>query len=192
LRGDGFNGGGSNGDGNGAGRTLLLAHDPDVCEKIAPGLAAHGFHLCVTHSAADALKAATVHRPAFAVIELRLPDGSGLRLLPALLRLDCTTRIVVLTGYPSIETAVEAIKLGAVHYLVKPARAERVVAALFRGDGNPDVAVLERPMSVKRAAWEYVHHVLHEHNGNISAAARALSIDRRTLQRQLRKRPVSA
>ena len=192
MRGDGFNGNGSNGNGHDASRVLLLVQEPDVCEKIAPGLAAHGFQLCVTHCAGNALAAAAVHHPAYAIVALRLPDDSGLRLIPALLDLDPATRIVMLTAYPSIETAVEAIKLGAVHYLVKPARVDRLVAALFREGGNPDVPLRERPMSVKRAAWEYVHHVLREHNGNISAAARALAIDRRTLQRKLRKRPVAA
>ena len=178
-------------DGAGAGRRLLLVHGPRVCDQVGPGLAAHGFVVRVAHTAADALRVAAVEPPPFAVIALRLPDESGLRLIPALRVVDHAMRIVMLTGYPSIETAVEAIKLGAVHYLVRPARPERIVAALFRSDGDPDVAVRERPMSVKRIAWEYVHHVLHENDGNVSATARALAIDRRTLQRKLRKHPVS-
>ena len=174
-----------------AGRPLLLVHDRDVCDKIGPGLARYGFKVRVAHTAADALKSAALDPPLFSVIALRLPDESGLRLITALRALHDATRIVVLTGYPSIETAVEAIKLGAVHYLVKPVRPERILAALLRDGGDPDIPVRERPMSVKRIAWEYVHHVLQENNGNVSAAARSLAIDRRTLQRMLRKRPVS-
>jgi two-component system, response regulator RegA len=164
-----------------------------VCDdKVGRGLAAHGFTVRVAYTAADALKLAAVDVPPFAVIALRLPDDSGLRLIPALRVIDRAMRIVMLTRYPSIETAVEAIKLGAVHYLVKPTRAERIVAALFAEEGDANAVVLERPMSAKRVAWEYVHHVLQENDGNISATARALSIDRRTLQRKLRKYPVAS
>jgi two-component system response regulator RegA len=177
--------------GTGTGRPLLLVDEPDVCHRLRPGLVAQGFDVHVAHSAADALRSAVLVPPPFAVVALRLADDSGLRLIPALRMVDRTMRIVVLTGYPSIETAVEAIKLGAVHYLVKPARPERIAAALYRMAGDPDTPVRARPMSVKRIAWEYVHHVLQENGGNISATARALAIDRRTLQRKLRKRPVA-
>jgi two-component system response regulator RegA len=177
--------------GIGAGRTLLLVDDPDVCHRLRSGLANQGFTVRVAHSAADALALATLAPPAYAVVALRLVDDSGLRLIPSLRALDPTMRIVMVTSYPSIETAVAAIKLGAVHYLVKPARPERIAAALFRDAGDVDAVLPLRPMSVKRIAWEYVHHVLQENGGNISAAARALSIDRRTLQRKLRKRPVA-
>lgn len=178
--------------GEDAGRRLLLVHDRDVCDKIGPGLARHGFKVRVAHTAADALKSAALDRPSYSVIALRLPDQSGLRLIPALHAVYDAMRIVVLTAYPSIETAVAAIKLGAVHYLVKPARPERILAELLGEGGNADIAVPERSMSVKRVAWEYMHHVLQQNNGNVSAAARALAIDRRTLQRKLRKRPVAA
>ena len=191
MRGDGFTNG-VDSYGNEAARPLLLVHEPDVCDTVGPGLARHGFRVRVAHTAAAGLACATLDPPLFSVIALRLPDGSGLPLIPALRARRETMRIVVLTAYPSIETAVEAIKLGAIHYLVKPARPERILAALFREGGDADVAVRERPMSAKRVAWEYVHHVLQENNGNISAAARALAIDRRTLQRKLRKRPVAA
>lgn len=192
MRSGAYGGGDADGSCPGAGRSLLLVHEPDVCEKLAPGLAARGFAVRVAHTAAGALQVAAVVAPPFAVIALRLPDASGLRLIPALRALDSAIRIVMVTAYPSIETAVEAIKLGAVHYLVKPARPERILAALFREAGDVDAAVRDRTMSVKRIAWEYVQHVLQEHDGNISAAARALAIDRRTLQRKLRKRPVAA
>jgi CheY-like chemotaxis protein len=99
-------------------------------------------------------------------------------------------RIVILTGYPSIRTAVEAIKLGATDYLAKPANVDEVVSALQRNRGNDGVPIGKKPMSVHRAEWEYISLVLHENDGNISASARALSMDRRTLP-QAAKRPLA-
>jgi two-component system, response regulator RegA len=96
----------------------------------------------------------------------------------------------MLTGYASIATAVEAIKLGAVHYLTKPANADEIVGALQRAEGDISVAPSEQPLSVRRLEWEHLQKVLMEHNGNISAAARAMKMHRRTLQRKLAKRPV--
>jgi len=124
------------------------------------------------------------------VVDLSLPDASGLALIPALRGLDAGVRIVVLTGYASVATAVEAIKLGAVHYLAKPADADDVVASLGRIEGDPKVEVARRPPSVNRLAWEHIQRVLAEHGGNLSATARALGMHRRTLQRKLGKRPV--
>jgi two-component system response regulator RegA len=121
-----------------------------------------------------------------------LSHGAGLHLVRALLAIDPAMRVVVFTGYPSIETAVEAIKLGAVHYLVKPASADQLIAALHRDQGDPGVPLGDKPLSMHRLAWEYISHVLHENNGNISATARVLAIHRRTLQRKLRKHPIAA
>ena len=173
------------------GRSLLLVHEPRVCEKLAPGLAARGFELRIAHTAIQALVFAAQRPPQYAAVALKLPDQSGLRLISGMHALDRTTRIVVVTAYPSIETAVEAIKLGAVHYLTNPVSAERIAKAILQDGGNADIATRDRPMSMHRVAWEYIHQVLHENHGNISATARALSIDRRTLQRKLRKRPVA-
>ena len=179
-------------NGNGGARSLLLVHDQDVCDALMPALEARGFTVHVASTATRALVLASREPPRFAVVALRLPDSSGLRLIAALLEQDATTRIVVLTAYPSIETAVEAIKLGAVHYLVRPVSADRVITALLRNGGDPDAPLHERPMSVHRVEWEYISHVLQENNGNISATARALSIHRRTLQRKLRKHPAAS
>ena len=185
-------GNGANGNGNGSARSLLLVHEPSVCDALVPALAARGFTVQFANTAASALTVASREPPRYAVVALRLPDVSGLRLIAALLERDATTRIVVLTAYPSIETAVEAIKLGAVHYLVRPVNADRVVAALLRNGGDADAPLHDRPMSVHRFEWEYISHVLQENNGNISATARALSIHRRTLQRKLRKHPAAS
>ena len=179
------------GKGNGSGRSLLLVHHQSVCDALVPALTARGFTVQVASTARSGLTVASRKAPRYAVVGLRLPDVSGLRLIGGLLAQDPTTRIIVLTAYPSIETAVEAIKLGAVHYLATPVHVDRLVAALFRDGGDPDVQLHEHPMSVHRVEWEYISHVLQENNGNISATARALSIHRRTLQRKLRKHPTA-
>jgi two-component system, response regulator RegA len=168
---------------------LLVDEDIALCEVLARALTAHGFQVRVAHTAKQASRLVDDDSPRYAVIALKLPDASGLKLVSALLALDPHMRIVVLTGYPSIRTAVEAIKLGATDYLAKPANADEVVSALHRDRGNDSVPLGRKQMSVHRAEWEYISHVLRENNGNISASARALSMDRRTLQRKLRKRP---
>jgi two-component system response regulator RegA len=96
----------------------------------------------------------------------------------------------MLTGFASIATAVEAIKLGATHYLTKPADADEIVTALHKAEGDESVEIKEKPLSVKRLEWEHLQKILVEHDNNISAAARALGMHRRTLQRKLEKKPV--
>ena len=168
---------------------LLVDEDIALCEVLARTLTVRGFEVRVAHTAEQAARLVDDDPPQCAVIALKLPDASGLKLVSALLAHDPRMRVVVLTGYPSIRTAVEAIKLGATDYLAKPAKVEEVISALHRDQGNDSVPLGKKPMSVHRAEWEYISHVLRENNGNISASARALSMDRRTLQRKLRKRP---
>jgi two-component system response regulator RegA len=96
----------------------------------------------------------------------------------------------MLTGFASIATAVEAIKLGAIHYLTKPANADEIINALNKNEGDSSISISENPLSIKRLEWEHLQKVLMENEGNISAAARALNMHRRTLQRKLDKRPV--
>ena len=176
---------------NAGSRPSLLLVDEDIalCEVLSRSLAVHGFEVRVAHTAKQASQLVDDDPPRCAVIALKLPDASGLKLLSALLELNPHMRIVILTGYPSIRTAVEAIKLGATDYLAKPANVDEVVSALQRNRGNDGVPVGKKPMSIHRAQWEYISLVLHENDGNISASARALSMDRRTLQRKLHKRP---
>jgi two-component system response regulator RegA len=129
--------------------------------------------------------------PAYAVVDLKLgAGGSGLECVKLLSARDASMRIVVLTGFASIATAVEAIKRGACNYLCKPADADDVLAALLSEHADLDTLVPENPMSVDRLQWEHIQRVLTEHEGNISATARALGLHRRTLQRKLQKRPV--
>ncbi len=171
-------------------RLLLVDDDEVFCQVLERALIKRGFEVSVALNLNEGLRLAEKLTPEYAVIDLRIGHDSGLALVKALKALDANTRIVILTGYASIATAVEAIKLGATHYLTKPADADEVVAALHKEDGDPNVAIKERPLSVKRLEWEYLQKVLMEHGGNISAAARALGMHRRTLQRKLDKRPV--
>ena len=169
-------------------RLLLVDDDQAFCAAMARALARRGVEVTVAHDAAAAEAAADGHDAA--LVDLRLGAESGLHVVAALRARHPRMRIVVLTGYASIATAVEAIKLGAVQYLTKPAEPDEVLRAFARTEPDPDVPPPARPMSVRRLEREHIERVLAEHGGNISAAARALGMHRRTLQRKLRKRPV--
>lgn len=171
-------------------RILVVDDDPVFAEALALALSRRGHAVTRAHDA-DAALAADGDFDA-AVLDLRLASDSGLRLIAPLKTARPELRILLLTGYASIATAVEAIKLGAVHYLAKPAGVEEILAALGREDGDAAVAPAEEPMSVDRLEWEHIQKVLAEHDGNLSATARALKMHRRTLQRKLAKRPVKA
>lgn len=170
--------------------TLLVVDDDDVFRGVlSRAMARRGFAVTEAATAADAI---AVRENAFdaAVVDLKLPDASGLAVVSALRAASAASRIVVLTGYASIATAVEAMKLGATHYLLKPATPDEIVQALQRDAGDPGAPVPAEPPSVARLEWEHIQKVLAEHDGNISATARALKMHRRTLQRKLAKRPV--
>lgn len=177
-------------NGSDAPNLLLVDDDEILSETLARALVQRGFDVRTARSVAEASRLAHEIPPEFAVVDLKLPDGSGLKLVATFIGLDPHTRIVVLTGYGSIATAVEAIKLGATYYLTKPVNADDIVAAFDRAAGNAEVATAHKPMSVDRMEWEHIDRVLQLHRGNISATARALSMHRRTLQRKLAKRPV--
>ena len=173
-------------------RPSLLLVDDDVtfCSVLSKALEKRGFRVSLAHSVAAALGDIQGRPPEYAVIDLKMPGESGLLLVSKLKALDGQTKIVVLTGYASVATAVEAIKLGATYYLSKPADADDIVAAFHRESGDHSAPVSGKPLSVNRLEWEHINRVLTENNGNISAAARALSMHRRTLQRKLHKRPI--
>ena len=168
---------------------LLVDDDAAFREVLAEALAKRGFDVRVAHDVPSGLVAASADAPECAVIDLKMPGPSGLELVKKLKELDENTRIVMLTGYASIATAVEAIKLGAVHYLAKPADADEILAVLMRTEGDTAVEVEARPLSVARLEWEHIQKVLSECGGNISETARRLNMHRRTLQRKLAKRP---
>lgn len=173
--------------------TFLVVDDDEIfCSVLARTLERRGFRVATACSLAEAQQALAQQHPEFAVVDLRIGQESGLTLVRELAGLDPPVRSVVLTGYGSIATAVEAIKLGAVQYLTKPVEADEILVAL-QGEGPGVEAVTTaapKPLSVRRAEWEHIQRVLANHDGNISAAARALGIHRRTLQRKLRKYPV--
>ena len=148
------------------------------------GLAASG-----ATDAPEALALARQCPPARVLLDLNLAGQSGLALIEPLLAINAACRIVVLTGYASIATAVDAIKLGAVQYLAKPVDVDTLLAAFADGT-RPAAAPAAAPLSVGRLEWEHIQRILHEQDGNISATARLLRMHRRTLQRKLAKRPV--
>ncbi len=171
--------------------SLLLVDDDEVfCLVLAKALTRRGYEVSVAHDVAAAVLICEEEFPEYAVVDLNMPGDSGLTLVQYLHEHNPVTRTVVLTGYASIATAVEAIKLGALHYLAKPSDADEVVAALHKDEGDASVGVGEQPMSVRRLEWEHIQKVLAEVDGNISEAARRLGMHRRTLQRKLQKRPV--
>ena len=171
--------------------SLLLVDDDAVfCHVLAGALEKRGFAVSSAEDVETGTAMALANPPEYAVIDLKMPGPSGLVLVQRLKELDAETRIVMLTGYASIATAVEAIKLGATHYLAKPADADDIVVALMRIDGNPYLRVGGTTLSVDRLEWEHIQKVLAQHGGNISATARALKMHRRTLQRKLTKRPM--
>ncbi len=169
---------------------LLVDDDETFCSVLKPALEKRNYEVLVATNVTDGMILAERELPEYAVIDLRIGFESGLELVKKLISLDDNTQIVMLTGFASIATAVEAIKLGAIHYLTKPANADEIVNALNKNEGDTSVLISEHPLSIKRMEWEHLQKVLLQHDGNISAAARALSMHRRTLQRKLDKRPV--
>lgn len=170
-------------------RLLLVDDDAVFVEVLARALAKRGFEVETAREFQDALANIELQLHDFAVVDLKMPGGSGLALVERLKQRNPQMRIVVLTGFASVATAVEAIKLGAVHYLPKPADADEIVAAFRRGQGDAGTRVSSQPLSVERLEWEHIQKVLSENTGNISATARALNMHRRTLQRKLGKKP---
>lgn len=169
---------------------LLVDDDPTFTRIMARAMDRRGLRVQIACSAEEGLLLAQAEPPDYAVLDLKMSGDSGLVLLPKLLDIDPEMRVLILTGYSSIATAVEAIKRGACNYLCKPADADDVLAALLSNHADLESLVPENPMSVDRLQWEHIQRVLSEHNGNISATARALGMHRRTLQRKLQKRPV--
>jgi two-component system response regulator RegA len=172
-------------------RTLIVDDDRVLRERLARALRDRGHETITACDFDEAIALAVRHRPERAVVDLRMPGRSGLELVRELLATDATIRIIVLTGYGSIATAIEAIRLGATYYLHKPADADEILAAFVRGSEVRSEVTGEDPPtpSLARAEWEHIHRVLADCGGNVSAAARRLGLHRRSLQRKLKKRP---
>ena len=171
---------------------LLVDDDETFCRVLSAAFERRGFTVSVAHTVVEGLATAEKEFPEFAVIDLKMPGPSGLELVKKLKEHDPHTKIVVLTGYASVATAVEAIKLGATHYLAKPADAEEIILAFGRESGDAAAPVAEKPLPLSRVEWEHIQKVLTKCDGNISETARRLGMHRRTLQRKLAKRPVRA
>jgi two-component system, response regulator RegA len=172
----------------GAGRKLLLVDDDAPLRRsMARALERREFQVLAAEGVAEARALAREHRPEFAVLDMRLTEGSGLDLVRTLREMRPEIRIVIVTGYGNIATAVAAIKAGAVDYLAKPVDADDVVSALLKsGHGLPPPR--ENPMSADRVRWEHIQRVFEQCNRNVSETARRLNMHRRTLQRILNKR----
>jgi two-component system response regulator RegA len=171
--------------------TILVVEDDDAFRAIlVSALEARGYEARGVADARAAIEAAREDSPEMAVVDLRLGDDSGLDVVRELKAIDPSTSIVVLTGYGSIATALESIRLGAVHYLTKPTDPDRILAAFDRGlAARPRDLPIQTP-SLARVEWEHLQRVLTDCNGNISEAARQLGMHRKSLQRKLAKFPV--
>jgi len=173
-------------------RFLIVDDDSAFTRVLARAMTRRGFDVQVARDVASAVVLARQAPPELATVDLKMEGPSGLSLIPQLKKINPEMRILVLTGYASIATAVEAIKSGAHNYLPKPADADQILRML---EGEAEEAqeappIPDTPMSVSRLEWEHIQKVLQEHDGNISATARALGMHRRTLQRKLAKHPV--
>src|SRR3954462_11328494 len=169
-------------------RTLLIVEDDkSFLQRLARAMESRGFVVTTAESVADGLIHLENASPAYAVVDMRLGDGSGLDVISALKRRRPDARAIILTGYGNIATAVTAVKLGAVDYLSKPVDADDVVAALLALDGRK-VEPPENPMSADRVRWEHIQRIYELCAHNVSETARRLNMHRRTLQRILAKR----
>lgn len=169
---------------------ILIVDDEDhFAQILSRSLERLGHHTYCAHNFAEALELTKQNPIDWISLDLRLEQESGLNLIGQLHQISQNIRIVILTGFASIPTAVEAIKLGAFNYLHKPATVKELLLAFEGNAETTEVAIEESPMSVERLEWEHIQRVLLENDGNISSTARALGMHRRTLQRKLQKHP---
>jgi len=170
-------------------KLIIIDDNETFAHVLSNALIKQGYDTVYALNCTQALNLAQQTQPAYAIVDLRIGQESGLGLIQQLRSLNTDIHILILTGYASIATAVEAIKLGADYYLTKPASTREIIQALKKREADPNVAPSANPLSVKRMEWEHLQKVLLDHDGNISAAARALNMHRRTLQRKLAKKP---
>jgi len=166
---------------------LIVDDDNPFRERLARAMEKKGFVVTQAESVKKGIDSLNITKPAFAVIDLRLNDGNGLEVVKKLQSLNNNSRIIMLTGYGNIPTAVAAIKHGAIDYLSKPADADDVEKALL-ADPKSKAQPPENPMTADRVKWEHIHRVFELCNRNVSETARRLKMHRRTLQRILSKR----
>lgn len=169
---------------------LIVEDDADFARTLKRSFERREYEVLLAAGLDDVREILQHRTPGYAVVDLKLAGASGLICVEALHAHDEATLIVVLTGFASIATAVEAIKLGACHYLVKPSNTDDIEEAFSKRSGNPAVALTQRPTSIKTLEWERIHQMLVETDFNISEAARRLGMHRRTLARKLEKHRV--
>ena len=166
---------------------LIVDDDNPFRERLARAMEKKGFKVSQAEGVKKGIDAVKTNKPAFAVVDLRLGDGNGLEVVKEIQNSNADSRIVMLTGYGNIPTAVAAIKQGAIDYLAKPADADDVEKALL-ADPNRKADPPDNPMSADRVKWEHIHRVFELCNRNVSETARRLKMHRRTLQRILQKK----
>jgi two-component system response regulator RegA len=171
----------------GAGRLLIVDDDKAFVQRLARAMEKRGFETDVAESVAEAIAKVDTSPPDYAVVDMRLGDGNGLDVVERLRERRPEVKVIVLTGYGNIATAVTAVKLGAIDYIAKPADADEIVAALNR-DPHDKALPPENPMSADRVRWEHIQRVYELCDRNVSETARRLNMHRRTLQRILAKR----
>lgn len=172
-------------------RLLIIVEDDEAFARtLKRSFERRGYIVLATATHEELVELLKTHQPGYAVVDLKLGGASGLTCVQTLRAKDPTMKIVVLTGFASIATAVEAIKLGASHYLAKPSNTDDIEAAFAREDGDPNAPLDGRQSSIKTVEWEHIHQTLVETDFNISETARRLGMHRRTLARKLEKRPV--
>jgi len=180
-------------------RFLIIDDDVTFSSVLSRSLGKKNLETWIANDSATALLLLHEHQPDCAILDLKLVETTGLQLLPQLLAIKPDLQVVVLTGYASVATTVEAIKQGAVNYLCKPASTDEILAAFENADDRREAmlspgrvqhaSAMDNPLSVDRIEWEYIQRQLAANNGNIAVTARALGMHRRTLQRKLQKRP---
>lgn len=166
---------------------LLVDDDKPFLQRLARAMESRGFTVTTAESVEEGIAAVKSSAPAYAVVDMRLGDGNGLDIIETIRAKRADSRAIILTGYGNIATAVNAVKLGAIDYLAKPADADEVFAALTRKSGEK-IALPENPMSADRVRWEHIQRVYEMCDRNVSETARRLNMHRRTLQRILAKR----
>jgi two-component system response regulator RegA len=169
---------------------LIVEDDEGFARTLKRSFERRGYEVLLADSLEAVNDLLAANKPGYAVVDLKLGPQSGLACVQALHAHDPAMLIVVLTGFASIATAVDAIKLGATNYLAKPSNTDDIEAAFARSGGDPDTPLAPRPTSIKTLEWEHIHEVLKDSDFNISEAARRLGMHRRTLARKLAKRQV--
>ncbi len=171
-------------------KIIIVDDDVSLASALASSFIKRGYLALVASDLNAAKIIANAEMPEYAVVDLRLVQNNGLEVTKELISINPEIKIVVLTGYASINTAVEAMKLGACHYLAKPSNAADIIKAFGETDGRTDIEITMRQSSIKNLEWERIQETLLDTNYNLSEAARRLGLHRRTLARKLQKQPI--